>query len=367
MGVYRQGKNWICDFTPKGSPRIRRSFPSKRRATEAYLRLESSGGEKVLGETIEFLEFSQRIINGERSNPDIPQKTIQSHQNSLNQLRKFFDAGMLMTELTVGRLEDYIYMRRQSVGNATVNRELAFISKIYTLAIEGGDKLDHPVRQWKAKHKRTGTKQPLPESKGRLRFLTPSEADRLVSVSPEPLKSMVEVALFTGMRRGEVFGLQWSLVNLENAVVSLNRKWKDGFQEMPLSPQAVEAIDRQPRDSLFVFPAPDGSCRRSCRTSWENARRRAGLEKDITFHTLRHTFASHAIMAGMDLYELRDLLGHQTLAMTMKYAHLSTKHVRRKLGEVIGVFSEQLETAAKIRQKSEKDALAKTLISPCEH
>jgi integrase len=96
-----------------------------------------------------------------------------------------------------------------------------------------------------------------------------------------------------------------------------------------------------------VFLGRTGKPVKDCRTAFENAVKRAGIT-DFTFHDLRHTFASHHAMNGTDLLTLKELLGHKTLQMTMRYAHLSQQHKKKAVEAVGAVLSgHYMDTEAK--------------------
>lgn len=290
--------------------------------------------------------FAQGIIDSEKS--IIPAKTVASHQNSLRRLLETFPGHWTLDRIGEEHIQQYVDRRTKGVRNSTINRELAFLSKVYNIAISQGDQLINPVRAWRIKHKRMGGRKPLPEGQGRTRYLTLDEISALLRASQDPLRGMIEVSLFMGLRQEEIFGLRWDDIDLQGQSVSLYRKWKDDWTQVPLPPAAEAAIRRQPNGSLFVFPGSTGGLRRSCRTAWRRALRESKL-RGVTFHTLRHTFASHAMMQGMDLPTLKHVLGHQSLAMTMRYAHLAPGRTKRKMGEVTDWLATELASRATVR------------------
>jgi site-specific recombinase XerD len=90
----------------------------------------------------------------------------------------------------------------------------------------------------------------------------------------------------------------------------------------------VDVIRTLPRKDERVFCEDDGHGIRSLRTAFEQAVKNAGIE-DFTFHDLRHTFASHVVMGGVDLLTVKELLGHKSITMTLQYSHLSPDHKRK--------------------------------------
>lgn len=166
-------------------------------------------------------------------------------------------------------------------------------------------------------------------------FLEFDEADRLVAIPDEPWRTMILVALRTGLRRGELRALRWQDVDLVKRQLTVRQAADDKGaitppkngrpRTIPLSPAAVAALRRHKHlRGPFVFCADDGApfTQRQLERPIERACRRAGL-RSVGWHTLRHTFASHLVMTGSSLKHVQELGGWQTLAMVMRYAHLA--------------------------------------------
>jgi len=134
----------------------------------------------------------------------------------------------------------------------------------------------------------------------------------------------------TGMRLEELLSLKWEQVDLERREVRLVRTKTNRPRVVPLSTRAVAVLAATGGPlgaSTYVFiNSATGDRYRKIRRAFRTACRRAGLE-DVRFHDLRHTFASWAVQSGADLYRLSRILGHTTLQMTTRYAHLSTQHL----------------------------------------
>ena len=141
------------------------------------------------------------------------------------------------------------------------------------------------------------------------------------------LMPMVLVALNTGMRRGELFSLEWQSVNLERAMVTVtagNAKSRKA-RHIPLNAESHDVLTRwgkQRGRKGLVFPSPEGGRLTNINKSWDGIVTDAELS-DFRFHDLRHDFASKLVMAGVDLNTVRELLGHADIAMTLRYAHLA--------------------------------------------
>ena len=175
------------------------------------------------------------------------------------------------------------------------------------------------------------------EPQGRLRWLTEDEIKKLLDACSKSrnrdLRAAVVVALNTGLRRSELLGLTWERVDLSRGVIRLEVTKSGKRREVPLNAESYAAlVSFNQRESARVFK------NQSLRKAYENAVSNAKLD-DVNFHTLRHTFASWAVMRGVSLKELQELLGHSSLAMTMRYAHLAPERLRSAVTRLEGLTS----------------------------
>ena len=138
---------------------------------------------------------------------------------------------------------------------------------------------------------------------------------------------MVITALHTGMRRGEILSLTWDHVNLTQGVIRLTQTKNGEAREIPINEtvRSVLAGLRTRIDVPWVFHDEAGNKFKDTRKRFEAACKRVGLT-DFHFHDLRHTFASWLVMAGVPLATVSELMGHKSISMTMRYAHLSPAH-----------------------------------------
>jgi integrase len=145
--------------------------------------------------------------------------------------------------------------------------------------------------------------------------------------------NFIRMALFTGMRRGELFKLKWDDIDFERGFINIRQPKGGKDQTIPLNQAARELLDNHPRDnnSPFVFPGRGGRQRTEIRRPIDRIRKAAGLPPDFRpLHGLRHTYASMLASSGqVDLYTLQKLLTHKTPAMTQRYAHLRDEALRR--------------------------------------
>ncbi len=158
----------------------------------------------------------------------------------------------------------------------------------------------------------------------------------LTAIDQEPdvqAANLMRLALVTGMRRGELFKLQWQHIDFDKNFIHIINPKGGKDQTIPLNRAAREILENHPRDynSPYVFPGRNGGQRVEMRRPIDRIRKAAGLPRDFRpLHGLRHTFASMLASSGdVDLYTLQKLLTHKTSAMTQRYAHLRDEGLRR--------------------------------------
>jgi len=223
------------------------------------------------------------------------------------------------------KLATGITVRGTQRNPATVVRYLAALSVVLTHAVkEWGWMEDNPMR------KVTKPK----ESCGRVRFLSDDERTRLLKACHESrnpyLYPVVVLALSTGMRQGEIMGLTWDNVDLNRGRAILHETKNEERRAVAITGHALELLKELSRvrriDSNFLFPSK-GNRRKSInlRAPWEAALKEADIQ-DFRFHDLRHSAASYLAMDGASLAEIAEVLGHKTLQMVKRYAHLSEGH-----------------------------------------
>lgn len=207
---------------------------------------------------------------------------------------------------------------------ATVVRYLASLSAMYTVAVnEWGWVEKNPVEM---------VKRPT-EPNGRIRFLSDDERKALLDacrqIDTRILLPIVVLALSTGARQGELLSLTWDQVDLDRQIIRLNETKNKERRGLPLVSFAHKLMSQlycaRREDTPLVFPRPDGKKPAQIENLWKKAVSKAKLE-DFRFHDLRHSAASSLAMNGATLAEIAEVLGHKTLQMVKRYAHLSDQH-----------------------------------------
>lgn len=242
--------------------------------------------------------------------------------------RIFEDFGKLNAdEVTTGKIETLkTAMKKEGMSNAAVNRTLALLSLIFRLAVNSCKIADNPVKRVKK----------LREEQGRLRFLSQEEEERLKEciLKRWPYRwQEILIAIHTGMRQGEQYGLRWRDVDMELGMISLPLTKNGRPRHIPLNPVALQAF------SDILARRTDGPMVvdiKSPRAWFEAAVSECGI-KDFRWHDLRHTFGSRLAMAGVPIRAIQELMGHQTIAMTLRYSHLSPGFQREAVGKLATV------------------------------
>ncbi|WP_313196584.1 site-specific integrase [Shinella zoogloeoides] len=221
--------------------------------------------------------------------------------------------GAEFSEFTDEMLDTLISaLRRRGNSNATINRKMAALSKLLRKAHKMGDIQSLP------EFKR------LKEKAGRIRFLEPEEETRLFEAISEKSDLYGRFCIFlidTGARLGEGIGLRWQDLNRDRATFWLTKSGRS--RSVPLTERAAAAIRASERSRRGPFT---NIVQAKFRAAWNEAKQEVGLgsEPDVVPHILRHTCASRLVQGGIDIRRVQTWLGHQTLQMTMRYAHLAS-------------------------------------------
>ena len=214
----------------------------------------------------------------------------------------------------------------ESLSPATVVRYLAALSIVFTVAVNEWE--------WVQENPAKKVKRPT-EPDGRVRFLDDDERQRLLVAckesSSEWLYMCVILALSSGMRKAELMGLKWPDVNLKDGYLILHKTKNGTRRRVPLSGLALTLLKEHNKirrlDTPLLFPSERNPQQPiDLRSAFEYAKERAEI-KEFHWHDLRHCTASYLAMNNASLAEIAEILGHKTLAMVKRYAHLSDGHV----------------------------------------
>ncbi len=322
MAIYRRGSVWWIKFQRNGVV-IRRSARTTTRAeamaAERALRTEAErAASGPAGKT--FDELMLRFISDHF--PTLRPRAAERYITSLKALRPHF-TRKIARDISKGDVADFVSARKAAgLSTATIRRDLACGSIAFTLANEWEWANSNPFR--------TYSKRALPDATPRTRVLTIAERRQIISASERYAAPFV-AALLTGMRAGEICALRWTDIDTESGEVTIRDSKNRRPRVIPLDDEGTAHFRAQRRNgqSPFVFSWGDGKPFTVAQLS--RAFRRAAIASEIKnarLHDMRHTFASDRIARGMDLYTLSRIMGHSTLQMTAKYAHLQTDSLR---------------------------------------
>jgi integrase len=268
-------------------------------------------------------------------------RTVRTHRECLVHLRKSFKEKQL-SQIHPFLIEKHKRSRVEASAPVRANRELATLKSIFNRCrdwelFEGNNPVD------KVKY--------LNEPRRRLRYLEPEEENQLLNIAPEPLRSLIIIGTNTGLRlRAEALMLRWEDIDLKRGLLTVQAAYAKSGQTrtIPLNSPSKLALERLKSLSRgdLVFPKPDGTPYSSIPNHFSKACQRAGL-KDVTLHTLRHTFASRLAMAGIDLRTIQELGGWRSLQMVERYSHLSPSHKAQAVEQIALNNSTTLFTTSK--------------------
>jgi len=271
-------------------------------------------------------------------------------------LKACFKADLMTKKLntiTAWQIDKWVSGRRKAGRTAaTINRDVTALKAMLAKAVEWGILEVHPLTKVKPlkvdKHavtrslksaEETALREALDTRDRKLKQERASanawRRQRGYTVRPEftgfadHMKPMVLVSINTGIRRGELFQLRWTDVDLKQRVLTVRGSTAKAAitRHIPLNQEAADILlTWKGRDAnALVFPGRNGEPFNNVKRAWTGLLDAAKI-KDFRWHDLRHTFASKLVMAGVDLNTVRELLGHSDIKMTLRYAHLAPEH-----------------------------------------
>src|SRR5262245_19191443 len=263
-----------------------------------------------------------------------------------------------LANITTWQIEKWKAERGKELHLATVNRRLTVIKHMFGKAVDWGLIKTNPA---------TGVKRFTVVSE-RTRFLTGEEVQNLLTKCESDITSpwllpLVTLALNTGMRQGELLNLKWEGVNFERGVISVMQTKTMRRKTIAMNDATREALnwlsEHRYGEYLVMWPWGDRVGRTTVYDAFKEACSAAGI-KDFSFNDLRHTFASHLVMAGVDLVTVKDLLGHTGINMTVRYSHLVPEHKAQavaKLDERFKVLAEETQSQSAVVSSELKEAI----------
>lgn len=333
----RKGKKgfvWCLDYFVDGR-RVRKRIGRSKRLAELALsdirvkierrEIGFTHSDKRLGELIvEYLKHSKA------------HSTPESHLLNAKVAEKFkaFVGGDRLRNITNFQIEQFKNRRKEEgAKSATVNRELAIVKALFNRGVEWGFLPKSPAAAVKK----------FKEPKRQARFFSSAEVNKMLANAENGLRPLVAVLVNTGLRREELLHLTWEDVDLERRllIVQAKENWRPQDYELrhiPLNDAALKALKELRRragaNGGWVFADRKGD---TCSADHLTHRFKAmlkGLGIKGHLHALRHTFASHLVMQGADLYTVAKLLGHANIKTTEIYAHLAPDFLKAAVNKL---------------------------------
>ena len=328
-------KSFLVRIRMRGKPEAAASFD---RLTDARIWAQQIETEMRDGRYIKTAEAQKHTVSDlvERYIRDVLPRKVKVGRFYAIQLgwwkRQIGD--VLLSELTPVLISEHRELlsqtetiRKTKKSNATVNRYLAALSTAISTAINEWGWMEDNILRKVSK---------LKEPRGRVRYFSDEERERFLLACKESHNSdlyvAVILALSTGGRKNEIWGLSWKCVDLKNGFITFEETKNDEPRSVPLTGRALELMmerSKVPRiDTDLVFPSRvDHQNHFDFRRPFQMALKAAQIE-DFRWHDLRHCAASYLVMAGVDMRTVAEILGHKTLQMTQRYTHLSPEHLK---------------------------------------
>jgi integrase len=356
MAVRKMKASWWVDFMFHHTRYRKRSPDNSRAGALAYeltLRRQLAHGTSAYGSKPQkdqtFKTFAKQWFEDYvKPNNKYSEQLAKKYVISASLIPAFGDT--LIGNITSHDIERFKAEQvKQGYTNKTIRNRLTILNKCLATAYEWLELEGAPPKiKW--------PKCVAPE----IDYLSPEECGLLLSHADGVMYEMVLTALRTGMRQGEIRGLQWSSVDWLNRSVAV-RHSRDDYRKVlvppksnrtrhiPLDVDVYAILCRRKRGTGYAFVDELGRPFDKKRLSYRMRRlcKSAGLRK-IGWHTLRHTFASHLAMRGVPLPAIKDLMGHSSITTTMMYAHIAPSALR----EAIYMLNPKTMVDADLRQPS---------------
>ncbi|MGD9423955.1 tyrosine-type recombinase/integrase [Pantoea sp. NSTU24] len=372
MSIFRRGSVWYGSYTTPGGKRIKESLGTedRKQAQELHDRRKAELWRiERLGDfpDVTFEEACLRWLE-EKAH----KKSLDADKGRIGFWLMHFE-GVLLKDISeakiyaaVSRMTNRKAKERWEQRAVSMAKRGLDIGEYKPAAVSTSTKAKHLAlmkalmraaeREWKWIEKSPVIKVPQERNK-RVRWLEPAEAKRLIDECPEPLKSTVEFALATGLRRSNIVDLKWQQIDLQRKVAWIYpEESKSGRAIGVALNEMAEAVLRRQigRHHNWVFvhtesvKRNDGTTTASIRkmrvdsnTAWRAALKRAGIE-DFRFHDLRHTWASWLIQAGVPLSALQEMGGWESIEMVQRYAHLAPNHLTEHARQIDAIFGSRV-------------------------
>lgn len=317
MSLYqRSGIWWIYLVAPNGS-KVRRStdLTNKQEAQQQHDLLKAQlikAPQSVLLGNHTWREASNRWLKESKHKAtwDKDKMVLHWFGEQIGQIK--------LRDITADLIAEIMQLKADEVKPATINRYLQVIRAVLRKA----------EREWNWLDKAPYIKLRKLDAK-RVRYITREQALILLSELPEHQRFITEFALLTGLRQRNVLDLQWSQVDLKNAVAWIHPDQSKTRKAIavPLNQRAIALLEQLIGiHAEYVFTYKGATIQQVNTKAWKKALKRAGIE-NFRWHDLRHTWATWHIQNGTPTHALQELGGWSSYEMVRRYAHLSAAHL----------------------------------------
>jgi integrase len=320
-------ENWYIRHKVQGKTIVKAIGPNKRMAEDALAKEKVAIREGTYFDKAPVTSWHTAVKSFKKHvETTCRPKTKAMYENSLKALEPYFK-DMTLNKITPHMVEEFKQERSKAIANSSVNRDIATIKRLFSLAEDWNMVNKNQLRKIKM----------LKESGPRTRALTEKEAQKLINACGPPwLKIAVIIALETGLRKSAIFTLRRQQINLEKKLIEAESKGKNHI--IPMTERLKMVLQAYLREQKifsrdgYIFPGQgkkaSGHIRIDSDKSFKTACRKAGI-LNFRFHDLRHTFASIFYERTRDWRALQEILGHADISTTMKiYTHLRKEHIR---------------------------------------
>jgi integrase len=268
-------------------------------------------------------------------------------EQMLAKLAAFLGSERQVKEIYPADIEGFKLRRRKEVSGSTVNRELALLKRMFNLAIDWDLYLgSNPVRKVKF----------FQEINLGFRVLTRQEETKFLASATPYIQDIAIFALNTGLRIGEILTLTWERVDLEKNLLNVFAHKTHKIRPVPVNTEARRILEfwaMGKRNEFVFYNHETGKPFVDLKAGFSLACRKAGIE-GVTWHTLRHTFASRLLERGADIVTVQQLLGHSTVTATMRYTHTNLDSKRNAVAKLEGFGDNLVTPCTKMQQATPK-------------
>ncbi len=353
MAVRKRGRSWQIDYTDPTGKRVRKSFNKKKDAVaEIGKRVSLIAEGRYLDIKKEYKTTLKELIKKYEENFNSQVSFKSWKKLCLSNFKAYFGEYRLLSTIKYVDIETYQSQLKQKITHkgtvrtvAAVNREISCLHHLFAKGKEWEFVEENPFNK--------GKSIIMKENNQRTRYLSHEEIQKLLNASPEHLKNIIICALNTGMRRGEILGLTWD--QIRNGFIYLQKTKTNEPRQIPINDTLSELFQTLRRENpglKHVFTYNGNKPARHLKTvclvmdndnqinnikhSFQTALKKSGID-NCRLHDLRHTFASHLLMNGASIKDIQELLGHKTMQMTLRYAHLSQEHKKKAVNLLNGL------------------------------